>query len=507
MRQVSTGLVIALLVLSCLAPLYAKTNEEVYQEKLARLKPDDVNRHYQLGFWCMQNKLPRQARLQFEKVIKLDPNHIHARKELNYIKYKDKWIKAEEQDRFIYEDKLSQIKENDVESLFRLGKWCNEVGLSEEAENEFKEIIKLNPDHEGARKALGYVKYKGTWVAKGDAEQLTKGYIKHAQFGWVKKEDIPYLEKGLLPFNKEWLPAEEVRKLRQQWENAWVVETEHFVIRTNTFQELAELVAEELEHFYKAFITYYKITPPKKQEKIRHLIFRTLADAQREGAPDRQMPQLKNNGAFEHTETNTVYAYLYANSFTKPFGFFCFLYQLRHETTHALFTIMNISNIPPVAWLNEGFADYNGLGSFYVNGKFTFGVRLSDTADWMANFMRSIEQGTYPKMQGLFRDSTPQKGFYSVYHTIVHFFLHAYNGQYRNIFIAWVFHKGKGNLLDTVYQGSAEDFEKDWVEYCKTDFKQAPSIDFSDLKHHVKNMEKEARVQREFEAAIQSLKH
>ncbi len=86
------GLVSVLVVSWCLTPIEAKSKEEIYQEKLVKLKPDDVNGHYQLGRWCAKNKLPEQAKTQFEKVIELKPDHNGALKKLGYTKHKDEWL-------------------------------------------------------------------------------------------------------------------------------------------------------------------------------------------------------------------------------------------------------------------------------------------------------------------------------------------------------------------------------------------------------------------------------
>jgi hypothetical protein len=85
-----------LLVLCCLMPVYAKTNEEAYAEKLAQLQPDDVDGHYQLGLWCLKNKLANLAQTEFSKVIELNTNHEGARKNLGYVKFEDQWVSSKE---------------------------------------------------------------------------------------------------------------------------------------------------------------------------------------------------------------------------------------------------------------------------------------------------------------------------------------------------------------------------------------------------------------------------
>jgi len=63
-----------------------------------------------------------------------------------------------------YEKKKRLLKADDLEGYFKLGLWCRGKGLKKEAEEAFRRVLKLDPDHEGARKALGYVRDGEEWV-------------------------------------------------------------------------------------------------------------------------------------------------------------------------------------------------------------------------------------------------------------------------------------------------------------------------------------------------------
>jgi hypothetical protein len=108
----------ALLIFCTITLVEAKTNEEIYQDKLAQFKPDDVNGHYQLGLWCLQNKLPEQSKSQFEKVLELDPNHTGAHENLGHVKHKGKWLTHDEmmkaQGYVKFEEQWITPKERDI---------------------------------------------------------------------------------------------------------------------------------------------------------------------------------------------------------------------------------------------------------------------------------------------------------------------------------------------------------------------------------------------------------
>jgi len=136
---------------------WVKKGEEAkvdYEERLSKLKGNDAKGLYELGVWCETKKLQAEAQSLFEKVLDLDSEHPGAREKLGYIKYKNKWIKKGEEAKVDYEEKLAQLKDDDVEGHYGLGCWCKEKKLLNEACVEFEKVIKLDPNHQKAQKEL-----------------------------------------------------------------------------------------------------------------------------------------------------------------------------------------------------------------------------------------------------------------------------------------------------------------------------------------------------------------
>ena len=71
-----------------------KSSAEAYKEKLAGLKDDDAEGHYQLALWCREKKLFKEMNQEFEKTIAANPEHEAARLALNYVKIGAEWVKA-----------------------------------------------------------------------------------------------------------------------------------------------------------------------------------------------------------------------------------------------------------------------------------------------------------------------------------------------------------------------------------------------------------------------------
>lgn len=63
----------------------------------------------------------------------------------------------------LYEKKSQSVQGRGAVDFFQLGEWCKRKGLIEEANQAFEKVIQLNPDHQGARKHLGYLKEDGKW--------------------------------------------------------------------------------------------------------------------------------------------------------------------------------------------------------------------------------------------------------------------------------------------------------------------------------------------------------
>lgn len=81
-----------------------------------------------------------------------------------------------------------------AENHHRLGLWCSMKGLKAEAKAEQEKAVALEPDHAGARRALGFVKTEAGWRPE-DEVMKEKGLVR-ADGRWVTKEEAESLAKG-----------------------------------------------------------------------------------------------------------------------------------------------------------------------------------------------------------------------------------------------------------------------------------------------------------------------
>jgi hypothetical protein len=92
-----------------------------------------------------------------------------------------------------FDRRLGALRPDDVEGRYQLGLWARQNGLHSRSERLMRTVLERNPNHEGARSALGFMQYKGAW--------LTADEYKAAL--------------GLARYGGEWMPADAAERLRK----------------------------------------------------------------------------------------------------------------------------------------------------------------------------------------------------------------------------------------------------------------------------------------------------
>lgn len=75
---------------------YKKTPQDIYLEKAAALKDDDLEGRLRLARWCATQRLQAEARAEYAKVIAAETDHEEARAALGYRRQNDKWMTEDE---------------------------------------------------------------------------------------------------------------------------------------------------------------------------------------------------------------------------------------------------------------------------------------------------------------------------------------------------------------------------------------------------------------------------
>lgn len=75
-----------------------------------------------------------------------------------------------------------------VEDQWKLGLWCRQHELHEQAETHFSRVVELDPQHAQARRFLGYGEIEGRWITRKQHLE-SQGYV-HYKGAWRLPEDI-----------------------------------------------------------------------------------------------------------------------------------------------------------------------------------------------------------------------------------------------------------------------------------------------------------------------------
>jgi hypothetical protein len=152
---------------------------------------------------------------------------------------------------------LAITRKQYAKELFDLARAAFQAGEISHCYDLVREVVEHDPDHGAARNLLGYTRYNNQWVSPYAAGKLKAGQVWDARFGWVPKTHLPRLDQGERLWKGQWLPADEATKYRQDWANAWEIETEHYLVRTNTSLERGAALADKLEKLYAIFFRVF----------------------------------------------------------------------------------------------------------------------------------------------------------------------------------------------------------------------------------------------------------
>lgn len=190
---------------------------------------------------------------------------------------------------------MLKAAEKDPEKLWELYQWS----LADDERKKYrkrvlKALIKVAPDHEEARLALGHVsfegkwfesererdkyaekvakerglvKFNGEWVEAADVPFLAQGLVrdeygdwvdpisvkrkaegwKRQDLEWIAPEDFDKLEKGLWKCGDKWLPLDAANDWHDDLENPWKIPTKRAVVWATTTRETAMKAAAQAE--------------------------------------------------------------------------------------------------------------------------------------------------------------------------------------------------------------------------------------------------------------------
>ncbi len=337
-----------------------------------------------------------------------------------------------------------ELRRERAESLFKEAQQAASAGDVSLAYQSLWNVVRENPDHAAARKALGYQQVDGRWLTKFEAEKHRAGQVWHPDFGWVPKANVARYEAGERLYLGRWITAAKEAELRSDLSRGWQVQTEHYLVKTNHSLEAGVHLATRLERLHMAwrqlFVGYYA-TPRQMAEAFVRKPLAAPGSGRRQVVLFRDRAEYLRelrSAASQIEITTGIYlgdkevAYFYAAD--EPD-----IATQYHEATHQLFgesrpTAQGIGRDANF-WVIEGIACYmeslrEEAGQWCVGGLDAYRVqaarqRLMDDKFYVPlgelTALGMVEVQQNPQIRSIYSQSTG----------LTQFLLHVADGRYR----------------------------------------------------------------------------
>ncbi len=341
--------------------------------------------------------------------------------------------------------------------LYVLSRQLLRAGFPSEAYRFVREVARAYPDHAGARRILGFQRYKDEWITPFEAEQARNHLVWHDKFGWLLKTYVKRYEDGERYYGGRWMPAAKEEEIRRVFDNAWRIRTENFLIETNHSLERGVEIAKKLEAYHDFFVqTFVGFFQTPEQLNI---LFNQAASNRRATKSDAQrfhvhyyrtreeynqrlvqkVPQIAITNGLYHNGDRIAYFFNDPEHNLDS--------TLYHEATHQLLYESRFRNprmIQRVAddanfWIVEGIACY--MESLKLkNGTVTLGDPEYDRFYWARD--RYLKRHYFVPLARLasmgmreFQSQQELSYNYSESSGLVHFFMHYKGGVYRDALV------------------------------------------------------------------------
>jgi hypothetical protein len=347
--------------------------------------------------------------------------------------------------------KFQSLRKQQAEALFGLAKRAAVARSASLAMQLVAEAAYENPDHEAARRVLGYQRYEQSWLTSFEVSRARENKVWSDRFGWQTSERLRRYEAGERYHRSRWISAAEDAAAHRDISQPWTILTDHYEVRTDRSLEEGVQQAAKLERLYRIwrqlFIGFYASegqvarwvqgATPEPRDSKRHIIvyFRDRAEYNATLLP--REPRIAVTTGYYHTGDKIGYFYAGADEGDE---------NLYHEATHQLFaeTRRHPDLFAQKAnfWVLEGVACYMESlaerdGAWHVGG--ADAIRLREAR------MRLLRDNTYRPLAEFvelnldrWKASTKLPEVYAQACGLVYFLMHASGGRYRETLVDYL---------------------------------------------------------------------
>ena len=95
--------------------------------------------------------------------------------------------------------------------------------------------------------------YAGEWVSPYESLRRRGRipHILHEQYGWMPRAHVVRYEQGMRPWKGGWHSRQKDEEIRRDFRHGWEVESEHFLVRTNVSLEDGVVLSRHLETYHQ----------------------------------------------------------------------------------------------------------------------------------------------------------------------------------------------------------------------------------------------------------------
>ncbi len=213
-----------------------------------------------LAAWCDENGLDDEARQTRQWLSPRNPNRFYP-----IILQEEGGASRSTEDRdenaTAWRTRFDRLRRKQADALFGLARRAAKQRERVLAYHLVLATVRENPDHEDARRALGYRHVEGRWLTRFEADKHKAKQLWHERFGWIAADRVARYERGERFYRGSWIGRRQEHRIRSHMTRGWRIPTEHFVVTTNHSLESGVQLAVRLERFYEVwrqmFVGYY----------------------------------------------------------------------------------------------------------------------------------------------------------------------------------------------------------------------------------------------------------
>lgn len=316
--------------------------------------------------------------------------------------------------------------------------------------------LMFNPDHEAARRVMGYQRYDKVWAGGYAIRQLKRGLTWDHQFGWVAPDDVSHYERGERPLGNRWISADEAAARHDSVDDGWHVRTDHFLVTSNHSLTAAVELAARLEELYQLWLQqcgaffldadeiqrrFAGRSASSYRRKPFQVIYHRNRDEYNE-ALIRQQPRIGITLGIYFDTTRESHFFAGPDQDVGTLNHEA-VHQFFQESTHAARSVGGLGN----AWVIEGIACYfESLMPIQLSDHLrAFTIGTPQAGRLPAARQRCLQDNYYMPLEELSRLGTNDlqrrrdiARLYSQAAGLATFFMHYQNGIYRSALLQFL---------------------------------------------------------------------